>query len=292
MNLHERIFELGDRAINIAVGPENGPPLIMFHGVTRNWHTFAPILPALISNFEVFVVDFPGHGKSDRSKHGYRVIDYVNFADDLLTKPPFSTKNGLHIYGHSLGSMVVGAVAGRLKDRVHSVVMEDPPFHAMGDQIAATPLLNYFRAVQPFAGNPEQQSLIDVAKRLADVEFSDVDNSKTFRLGDTRDAAALRFTASCLASLDARVYEPIVSSEWLDDFDWQAEMTGVTCPVLVLQADPRTGGMMTDEDAKIVADSQGDCSLVKFPEVGHLIHWQATETLLRSVQAFHSSILA
>ena len=46
--LHEQIHEVGRTAWNIAVGPDHGPPLLFFHGVTRRWQSFLPVLPSLM----------------------------------------------------------------------------------------------------------------------------------------------------------------------------------------------------------------------------------------------------
>lgn len=288
MLIHEQFFECGDRAFNAAVGPENGPPLIMFHGVTRRWQTFVPLLPAMTLRHRVFAFDFPGHGKSDRTPERYRVVDYVEQLETILRMPPFSTQQKLILYGHSLGAMVATDLAVRLRNKVTSVILEDPPFHTMGERIADTPLLSYFQGMSQFANSPD--SVQTITTKLADVTTEDPTSGASIRLGDVRDAASLRFTARCLSQLDPRVFEPIIASRWLEDYDWQNVLQSLESPTLLLQADPTAGGMLTDEDAGTAAGLASDLTVVRYPDTGHLIHWQRTNKLLRHVEAFLESI--
>jgi pimeloyl-ACP methyl ester carboxylesterase len=282
--LHEQIFEVGRTVWNIAVGPENGPPLLFFHGVTRRWQSFLPLLPSLTLRNQVFVVDFPGHGLSDRLRNDYRVADYVDAAEELLRLPPFSTMKDFRLYGHSLGSMAVAALATRLPSQVKAVVMEDPPFDTMGSRISETPLLSFFTAMREFAGSSD--SVASIAKQLADVTLVDPQSQAQTRLGDVRDAASLRFTAKCLQRLDPQTLPVINDGQWLDGFDWRQTLRDLPCPALLLQADPTTGGMLTDDDADEAAGLAADLTAIKYANTGHLIHWQPTNELLRHVEAF------
>lgn len=285
---HEQIFEVQGRAINAAVGPNHGPALLMLHGVTRRWQTFVPLLPALATRFEVFCFDYLGHGKSDRTNRGYRVADYVETMAELLSQPPFSTHKKLYLYGHSLGSMVATALAGRFAAKVQAVVLEDPPFQTMGRRIESTSLLSYFKGLSEFAGSTEPAT--QLAKRIADMRVLDPTTQQSTRLGDTRDAASLLFTAKSLTQLDPRVFEPIVNGTWLDGYDVEAVLSAVPCPTLLLQADWHAGGMLTNEDAHRATTLMKQASHIRLEGVGHLIHWLRTEQLLRYTQAFFESV--
>jgi hypothetical protein len=59
--------------------------------------------------------------------------------------------------------------------------------------------------------------------------------------------------------------------------------------VLLLQADTTAGGMLIDTDADRLA-ALPDCCHVRFPGVGHLIHWLQPETTLRLVMGFLESV--
>ena len=112
--LREETFDTGTHSLNVAIGPESGPPIILLHGVTRRWQTFLPIIPSLATRWQIFALDFRGHGRSDRSSKGYRTIDYVG---DVLTLMRNRIPDSVVIYGHSLGSMVAAATASQAPER-------------------------------------------------------------------------------------------------------------------------------------------------------------------------------
>jgi len=254
------------------------------HGVTRRWQTFLPLAPFLTARWQVQAVDFRGHGGSERAPGGYHVVDYVADLVHLLGR---QARAGLVIYGHSLGAMVAAGVAARLPEAVRACVLEDPPFHTMGTRIFQSRLISFFRALHELAraGFTPQE----LARRLPEVRTVDPVTNAVERLGDVRDAAALRFTASCLARLDPEVFEPIIAGAWLEGYDWQEVVAAIRCPTLVLQADPAAGGMLTDDDARWLAAHLRDGAHVRYPGAPHLIHAARTVELAGHVLAFLES---
>jgi pimeloyl-ACP methyl ester carboxylesterase len=41
--LVEKSFDTGEAVLNYAEGPDNGPPILLIHGITGNWRGFLPI---------------------------------------------------------------------------------------------------------------------------------------------------------------------------------------------------------------------------------------------------------
>ena len=282
---NEQLFHHDGLSLNFASGPRNGPALVFFHGVTRCWQSFVPLLPALSMRWHVHALDHRGHGKSSRTDRQYLVRDYVR---DAVAFVQNQVQGPAVLHGHSLGAMVAAAVAAALPDQVKGVVLEDPPFDTMGPRIAQGTLLSYFSGVLPFAGST--LSVGALARQLAEIPLTTPGKAGSVRLGDTRDMASLRFTAKCLKQLDRDVLAPIVAGRWLEGFDWAATLVKVTCPVLLLQADLSVGGMLTDEDANEVERLLSDCARIRLPKAGHLIHWLQTETCLRLVNSFLESV--
>jgi pimeloyl-ACP methyl ester carboxylesterase len=87
-----------------------------------------------------------------------------------------------------------------------------------------------------------------------------------------QDAAAIRSRVVCLQTLDPEVYTPAVSGRSGEDFDPDAALRAIECPVLLLQADPERGSALRYGDAARAAAALRDCSLVKFDGAGHGIH--------------------
>ncbi|MBC7821275.1 MAG: alpha/beta hydrolase [Planctomycetaceae bacterium] len=283
--LNEQLFHHSDLSLNFANGPRNGPALVFFHGVTRRWQSFVPLIPTLSSRWHIHALDHRGHGGSSRPKFGYLVRDYVRDAVAFVQE---QVQGPAVLYGHSLGAMVAAGVAAELPKQVHGVVLEDPPFDTMGPRISQSALLSYFTGVQPFAESTLPVGAL--ARQLAEIPLTTPGKAGSIRLGDTRDMASLRFTARCLKPLDRDVLSPIIAGRWLEGFDWAAALEKITCPALLLQADLSVGGMLTDDDAAEAERLMPDCSRIRLPKVGHLIHWLQTETCLRLVNSFLESL--
>lgn len=283
--LNEQLFPHRGLNLNFASGPRTGPALVFFHGVTRRWQSFLPLIPALATRWQVQALDHRGHGLSSRAAPEYLVREYVR---DAVAFVRDQVQGPCVVYGHSLGAMVAAAVAVELPSQVFGIVLEDPPFNTMGPRIEQSALLSYFTGVQPFAGSTLPVGAL--ARQLAEIPLTTPGKAGCVRLGDTRDPASLRFTARCLKQLDRNVLTPIIAGLWLEGFDWAATVSQVACPALLLQADHTTGGMLTDEDAAEAERLMPDCSRVRLPKVGHLIHWLATESCLRLVNSFLESL--
>lgn len=283
--LNEQQFHHGGLSLNFATGPRSGPALVFFHGVTRRWQSFVPLIPALSVRWHIHALDHRGHGRSARAKFGYLVRDYVR---DAVAFVQNQVQGPVVLYGHSLGAMVAAAVAAELPQQVRAAILEDPPFDTMGPRITQSALLSYFAGVQPFAESTLPVGAL--ARQLAEIPLTTPGKAGSVLLGDTRDIASLRFTASCLKQIDREVLAPIVAGRWLEGFDWAAVVAKVTCPALLLQADLSAGGMLTDEDAAEAERVMPDCARIRLPKVGHLIHWLQTETCLRFVQSFLESL--
>jgi len=232
----------------------------------------------------VYALDLRGHGDSPRRPGQYLVIDYVS---DILSFLE-SRDEALVVYGHSLGAMVGASVAAKVPDKVSALILEDPPFATMGSRIHNGYFHSYFSALRQFAAST--LSVADLARNLAEMRFGPPGNEMAIRLGDLRDAASLRFSAKALKQLDPEVLVSVTEGRWLEGYDQRRILRSIQCPVLILQADEKAGGMLTDEDAELMLDSIPDCTRVRFPGAGHLLHWVETEAVVRSAIAFLESL--
>lgn len=286
--MQEQIIQIGDRRLNRATSAMaiDAPPLLMLHGVTRRWQTFLPLCSSMAVRWQLSAIDFRGHGQSENMNNGdYRVCDYTEDACEYIES---QIDRPVVLYGHSLGAMVAAAVATKLGDRVAAVLLEDPPLHTMGNRIEQTPFQSFFTIMQGLAG--DSRSVMKIANQLADSMIFNPGTGTQTRLGDSRDAASLRFTASCLKRLDPATLDPIINGQWMDGFDVASTFQGVQCPCLLIQADPDAGGMLTGDDADLLECWLPDPVRKKFSGCGHLVHWSQTTELLNCVHGFLESV--
>jgi pimeloyl-ACP methyl ester carboxylesterase len=281
--LHEYEFEAGALSVHCArTRNEGAPPLLFLHGVTRGWKSFLPLIPTLSFRWQVYAIDHRGHGRSGRGK-SYFAVDYAPDAARFLRE---EIKRPAVIYGHSLGAMVAAAVAAEEPELARAVILEDPPFDTMGARIRDYPLYPYFVALESLAGNG--MSVPQLVGRLGAIEIDTPDGKTSMR--DLRDASALRFTARCLQRLDPAALAPIVQSQWLKGYDLPKIADRIQAPTLVMQADTRAGGMLTDGDADLLERTIPDLSRVRVGGVGHQIHTAAPDVALRIALAFLESL--
>jgi pimeloyl-ACP methyl ester carboxylesterase len=282
--LREHEFTTGEVRLNFMVGPANGPPLLFLHGVTRRWQDFLSVLPTLQLRWQVYGLDFRGHGGSGRCPGQYRVVDHVRDARAFLRE---HVREPAVVYGHSLGALVAAAVAASEPVLVRAVILEDPPAPTLVHGIRQTPYFALFTGMQALAGR--ELAVPALARELADLGLP-APGGQTMRLGDIRDAVSLRFLARCLQQLDPEVLTPLLQERWLDGYDPEAVHRQVACPALLLRADESCGGMLPPADADRFAHWLADGTRIDFPGVSHLIHWLAPEATLRFVTGFLESL--
>jgi pimeloyl-ACP methyl ester carboxylesterase len=261
----------------------SGPSLLLLHGVTRCGEDWQPLMPELSAHWKVIALDQRGHGESPRGGN-YFVADYV--ADAVrLVRDELSTP--LVIFGHSLGAMVAAAVAAELPQWVRGIVLEDPPFHTMGNRIVGSLWQSQFIGMQEVVRRGG--SIDEITDALADIRLP-CDRGGYKRLGEVRSRVSLNWSAQCLSRLDPEVLSPVIQGRWLDGYDMQAVFSNIQCPTLLLQADPEAGGALTDADAEAACDAIASCQLVRFSGYGHQLHRDRPTEVLQAFDAFASSL--
>ena len=257
----------------------SGHVLLMLHGVTRCGADWEPLLPALAANWKVIALDQRGHGTSPRAG-SYLVTDYIA---DVVRFVQEETADPVVLFGHSLGAMVAAVVAAELPNRVRGIILEDPPFHTMGNRINRSAWQAQFAGMREAAR--KGGSVEEITDALADILLP-ASGGGFKRLGELRDRASLAWSAQCLSQLDPEVLTPVIDSRWLDGYDFPDALSRVRCPTLLLQADPSAGGALTDADAESLKSIISDCQHVRFPSCGHNLHRDRPESVLRAFADF------
>jgi pimeloyl-ACP methyl ester carboxylesterase len=284
MNLHTR-HTSGEPALLLAEGGAGGPSLLLLHGVSRMHGDWSAVLDRLGASWRVVAVDQRGHGGSGRADR-YLVVDYVADAARLVRD---EIGEPVVILGHSLGAMVAAGVAAALPALVRGVVLEDPPFHSMGRRIAGTAWEAQFtgmRAAASAGGTVEE-----LAAALADIELP-LPDGRTIKLGEVRDAAAIRWSAACLATLDPEVLAPVIAGHWLDGYDPESIARRIRCPCVLLQADAAAGGALAEDEARAFVAAAGNCEVERFPGSGHQLHWHHPDRVVAAVERLRNKVAA
>lgn len=106
------------------VGDPSKPLLVCLHGWLDNGASFQCLANALDKDFQLLLIDLPGHGLSDPLPLGahYYIWQYVEVLYELLEKLELDTAN---LIGHSMGGIVSSLFAGTFPDRVASLILLD-----------------------------------------------------------------------------------------------------------------------------------------------------------------------
>ncbi|MEB3322462.1 MAG: alpha/beta fold hydrolase [Synechococcaceae cyanobacterium] len=116
----------GIRLARCEWGPEDGPPVLCLHGILDQGLIWEPVaLPLAAAGYRVIAPDLRGHGHSDHAGPGgtYQIIDFigdlVGLVDQILDRP-------MVLVGHSLGTVVAGALARLRRPAVERLVLVEP----------------------------------------------------------------------------------------------------------------------------------------------------------------------
>jgi pimeloyl-ACP methyl ester carboxylesterase len=179
--------------------------------------------------------------------------------------------------------MVAAAVAAALPERVGAVILEDPPFHAMGRHIHESLWQAQFLGMREVARRGG--SFEAIADGLAEIPLP-FPGGVTRRLGEFRDRASLLWSAECISQMDPEVLTPVVEGRWLAGYDELEIARRIRCPVRLLQGDLSAGGALSDREAELFASAVPACRIEKFPGIGHLPHWFAPERVAAIINEF------
>lgn len=256
-----------------------GPTLLLLHGVTRCGKDWEPLLPGLTTTYRVIALDQRGHGGSERSDR-YLVTDYV---DDIVRWMRDEVVESLMLFGHSLGAMVAAAVAADLPHRVRGIILEDPPFHTMGNRIAGSAWQTQFIGMREAARRGG--TVVAITDDLADIRIP-VNDGGFKRLGELRDRSSLEWSAQCLSQIDPELLTPVIEGRWLDGYDVADILSSIRCPTLLLQGAPTSGGALIDADAASAVAALSSCQHIRFSGCGHQLHRDRPQEVLHALRQF------
>jgi pimeloyl-ACP methyl ester carboxylesterase len=267
--LKQGSHDTGEVTLNyIEVG--DGDPLVLLHGFTSDWRAWTQEIGLLSHRWRVLVPDARGHGDSSESEegdygYGARTRDAASFIKWVVGGPAV-------VVGHSMGGATAMGVAALHPELVRAAVLEDP--HVSSDRD------------MPEAARSWMEGSRDMLQTSPSFQEA---VQKMSSPNPNKNSVALRLDAAQAIKMDPETWNPFIESEMFDGFDPDTVLSNIECPVLLLQADPDQGGVVTDEAAERIRSGVVDCTHVKF-DVGHSIHKEAPIEFRRSLFDFLDTI--
>ena len=267
--LREARFDAGEVEINYAEGPDNGPPILLIHGIGSMWQNFLDVYELIHDRWHVYAVDLRGHGKSGHTTTGYDFTDYprdvVALVQEIIGVPTV-------IWGHSLGAIATMGVAVEIPKLIPAAILEDPPMMIEGSPAMSQFRPNFLRTHDLIVQQPPDDDILDVLREIGP--------------GDTEEGYQRRLQA--IRSNDPTIYNRIVEGRGSPKWDPEAVLSAMTPPTLLMQADPEVGAAVQDEHAEKAVELLKNAEHVKFPGVGHGFHAAVPQQTVDLMERFVS----
>jgi len=284
-DLQERIFDAGLVKISYVEGPKNGRPLVLLHGLARNWQDFLSLIPTLAQSWHVYAVDLRGHGSSGRVARGYTGASY---AADLVALFREVLRQPAVLFGHSMGGVVAMRIAAGHPELVRALILGDTVLSHIRLSHSMYPVL--FAALHKLV--LEGGSVQEMAVKLARVTIHVPGLDYPVPIGDLpgNEEGNLLKWAAVLKQVDPETLAMTLDGSTLGDYDGEALLRNVKCPTLILQANPHLGGVLTNAEVERAVRLLVHGKLVRFPLLGHVLHLQQPEPVLKAVCDFLNSL--
>ena len=114
-------------------GNENGPKMVLLHGLFLNSDCWKSQLPEFEKKFHILRFDLRGHGRSTKPTKRFTIRDYVDDFSALLNH--LGWNKDLYLVGHSLGGMNALVYAVENPEKIKKMVVADSFCHVTHDAI-------------------------------------------------------------------------------------------------------------------------------------------------------------
>jgi pimeloyl-ACP methyl ester carboxylesterase len=121
----DRMVPVGDVALHIRIWSEEGPAIVLLHGLASSAQTWNLLAPRLARPFRVIAMDQRGHGESDKPETGY---DMPTCVADLRGLCQALELDRPTLVGQSFGGNVVLQYAATYPNDVSHLILVDGGF--------------------------------------------------------------------------------------------------------------------------------------------------------------------
>jgi pimeloyl-ACP methyl ester carboxylesterase len=278
----EATFDTGKVVLNYAEGPASGPPLVMLHGGSGRWQLYSGMLAELAEHCHVYAPDLRGHGKSSWVSWGYTIRDYVEDIAAFLRE----VSGPSVLMGHSLGGIIAVATARACPNLVRALIVGDAPLDSATWGQFLRNARGQLAAWRDLSGGTHP---VEEIERL---------------LGDTPEGSStLRDIfgegSPIIHELAERLYlhDPDMLGMLIEDYDnvaagynMETVLPAIHCPVLLVQADPSAGGVVTDEEVQRALPLLPNPTHIRFSGMDHMLLYDPKGPPMVAVNAFLSQL--
>lgn len=262
----DHTINTGEVEIAYSVGPDNGPALLLLHGVTSRRDGFVEVIDALAANHRVFTMDQRGHGYSGHTPGQYAREDH---ARDIRYVLDNVCEERTVVWGHSMGGGNAVAMASEQPELLKALMLEDPALFG-----GARP--------RPQAQNPSPiMTIFRTHLDLIEAGLSIEEMAPKLQAASPNQPAYFApWKAECLLQMDTDILRSVVEGTSRGGADPAESLAKINCPALLLQADPAKGGILPDDYLSELVPKRPDFMVTKMVGAGHNINREHANQLL------------
>jgi pimeloyl-ACP methyl ester carboxylesterase len=233
----------------------------------------------------VYAPDLRGHGKSGWVAGAYRLQDYtadlVAFAQQRLKEPA-------HLVGHSLGGMIALMVAAQCPGSIRSVVVADSPLTSATWRALLQRDRQWLIALPDLAGGVYSVEHICQALKDAPLQVPGRSAPVPMREALGEDAPYFPWMADNLFQHDPRMLTALLEdfAMVVAGYEMETLLPQIGCPVLLLQADPGCGGVMTDTEVQRASALLAQPSHIRLTGISHALYHEQKDPVLDAIVRF------
>jgi N-formylmaleamate deformylase len=249
------------------------PPIVLAHGVTDNGLCWTPVAAALAADYDVIMVDARGHGYSDAPASGY---DSATQAGDLAGVITGLQLDKPVVIGHSMGAMTTLQLAGQYPDLPRAIILEDPPGHWL--PVAA----NTTADVERMAGL--RAWFLGVKQKTREELIAEQRSGP-----NPWQEAEFSPWADAKHQVSEQVFG-IFAPGGSVVVDWATTLPKISCPALVLTADPTLGAVLSDAGVAALKLAVPQLQVSHIAGAGHNIRREQFAIFMETVRGFLASV--
>lgn len=242
----------------------NKPPVVLAHGFSDDGLCWTPVAEQLASVYDVIMVDARGHGRSAGPEEGYGSAEQAADLAGVITALGLSRPA---ILGHSMGAATALVLAGTYPTLPGAILLEDPPAWWFTDP-AAPP---------PNRAGRFGEWIVNLKRKTREEMIAD-QRSQSPKWSDAE--------LEPWADSKLRLSFYVLNRGNVSVVDWPATVQRITCPTLLITADPALGAIVTAEGAAAFQQLLPQAQVAHIPGAGHSVRREQFDRYMAVVRAF------
>ena len=262
-------------------GPNDKPPVLCLHGLTRNSRDFAPLAKTLAGDWRVIVPEMRGRGNSEYAKDTstYTPPTYIKDVEALLTELGIEKFVAI---GTSMGGLMTMLMTAKDASRIVAAVLND-----IGPEIDPTGLAH----IAGYVGQGRSfDTWMHAANSLRETHGASFpDYSIDTWLEMAKRTMVLGQNGRLVLDYDMGIADPFKSANDAPQPDlWPAFKALSDTPTLLVRGE--LSNLLTEQTQSRMARVHGNLRTVTVPRVGHAPMLDEPESLA-AIQALLADIV-